>query len=250
MAKGQRTNRVQRRADVRPPYVFVSHDSRDADLAGAFSRLLTNVSHGLLKTFLSSERSTNQGIEYGAEWYPRIVSELSVATDVVCLLTRRSLRRPWILFEAGYAKARNAKVHGIAIGIPLAEVNGTGPFGNFQNCNDSEESLIGLVTQLLSRIPDSTPHAETVCSHVREFLAVNRAYAQAYAEEESARVGDHRGNGEVEGAKVTALSEIVAKLVKDLMAIADERARENFRSGESHSQPEALPVVSNSKGDA
>ena len=37
------------------PLVFISHDTRDADLAEAFSKLLKSVSAGMIKTFRSSD---------------------------------------------------------------------------------------------------------------------------------------------------------------------------------------------------
>jgi hypothetical protein len=38
------------------PLVFISHDTRDAGLAEAFSKLLSSVSAGMLKTFRSSDQ--------------------------------------------------------------------------------------------------------------------------------------------------------------------------------------------------
>ena len=78
--------------------IFISHDSRDAELAEALSKLLSSVSAGVLKSFRSSDRKGSQGIEYGVEWYPELMSRLDAASDVVCLLTPRSLDRPWILY--------------------------------------------------------------------------------------------------------------------------------------------------------
>lgn len=86
------------------PLVFISHDSRDAELAEAFSKLLKSVSAGMLKSFRSSDKKGNEGIEFGDEWYKTLMSKLEKASDVVCLLTERSLDRPWILYEAGVAK--------------------------------------------------------------------------------------------------------------------------------------------------
>src|SRR5258705_12150402 len=81
------------------PQVFISHDTRDSDIAEAFSKLLSSVSAGVLKSFRSSDNKGNQGIEYGVEWYPKIIDALQTASDVVCLLTENSINRPWILFE-------------------------------------------------------------------------------------------------------------------------------------------------------
>src|SRR5215210_3145772 len=108
--------------------IFISHDTRDAELAEAFSKLLSSVSAGVLKTFRSSDRKGSQGIEYGQEWYPELMRNLNLASDVVCLLTQRSLERPWILYEAGVAKGKlETQVIGIVLGIPLSRAS-TGPF--------------------------------------------------------------------------------------------------------------------------
>src|SRR3954469_11606553 len=102
-----------------PPMIFISHDTRDADLAEALSKLLSSVSAGVLKSFRSSDRKGSQGIEYGVEWYPELMKKLESASDIVCLLTSRSLDRPWILYEAGVAKGKlDTPVYGIAVGIP------------------------------------------------------------------------------------------------------------------------------------
>ncbi len=137
--------------------VFISHDTRDAKLAEAFSNLLKSVSAGVLKSFRTSDRKGTQGIEYGVEWYPEIIKNIQKASDVVCLLTQRSVDRPWILFEAGMAKGKlDTPILGVALGIPLGDVS-TGPFAQFQNCSDDEDSLTKLVFQLVDRIPNSEP---------------------------------------------------------------------------------------------
>ena len=144
------------------PLVFISHDSRDADLAEAFSKLLSGISAGILKSFRSSDKKGNQGIEFGVEWYPEVMTQIDSATDVVCLLTPNSLERPWILYEAGVAKGKmNIPVFGVALGIPLAKAS-TGPFAQFQNCGEDSDSLTKLVTQLMCRIPGAEPDKDTV----------------------------------------------------------------------------------------
>ncbi|MBU1634166.1 toll/interleukin-1 receptor domain-containing protein [bacterium] len=151
------------------PLVFISHDNRDAELAEAFSKLLKSVSAGMLKSFRSSDKKGTEGIEFGDEWYKRLMSKLETASDVVCLFTDRSLNRPWILYEAGVAKGKlDTPVHGIALGIPLKRVS-TGPFYQFQNCDDSEESLTKLVLQLARRIPGLESDLDVVKTQVKNF---------------------------------------------------------------------------------
>jgi hypothetical protein len=149
--------------------VFISHDSRDAEIAEAFGNLLSDVSVGTLKTFRSSDNLGTSGIAFGDEWYDAIVNKLSEATDVVALLTSKSIDRPWILYEAGIAAGKlSTRVIGIAIGLPLSKAV-TGPFSQFQNSADDEQSLTKLMLQLLQRNPDAAPRQETVALHVRAF---------------------------------------------------------------------------------
>lgn len=151
------------------PLVFISHDTRDAELAEAFSNLLKSVSAGVLKSFRTSDRRGNQGIEYGIEWYPEIIKNIQSASDVVCLLTERSVNRPWILFEAGMAKGKlDTPILGVALGLDLKNAS-TGPFAQFQNCGDDEDSLTKLVFQLVDRIPGSEPDRDTIAFQVGKF---------------------------------------------------------------------------------
>jgi TIR domain-containing protein len=151
------------------PLVFVSHDSRDAELAEAFSNLLTDASGGVLKSFRSSDRKGTAGIEFGAEWYNAIMGKLDDATDVVALLTANSIDRPWILYEAGVAKGKlNKQVFGVVVGIPLEQAS-RGPFAQFQNCGDDEDSLTKLVLQLIRRNSDAEPREEAVRRQVNAF---------------------------------------------------------------------------------
>ena len=151
------------------PLVFISHDTRDADLAEAFSRLLGSVSAGVLKSFRSSDRRGGQGIEYGVEWFPEIMEKLSRSSDVVCLLTPRSVDRPWILYEAGVAKGKlDSPVLGLVLGASF-QIASTGPFAQFQNTDDDVDSITALVMQLLRRIPNAEPDREAVANQVRLF---------------------------------------------------------------------------------
>ncbi len=149
--------------------VFISHDTRDAEYAEAFGNLLTDASGGVLKSFRSSDRKGTEGIEFGAEWYPSVMAALNESTDVVALLTQHSINRPWILYEAGVAKGKlDTTVFGVALGVPL-DLARTGPFAQFQNCSDDEDSLTKLVLQLIRRNPDAAPREEAVRRQVQAF---------------------------------------------------------------------------------
>lgn len=76
------------------PLVFISHDSRDADLAEAFDHFLTDASGGVIRTFRSSDQTGRAGIDYGEDWFSKVTNVLTDASDVVALLTPNSVGRP------------------------------------------------------------------------------------------------------------------------------------------------------------
>jgi hypothetical protein len=202
--------------------VFVSHDSRDSDIAEAFANLLSDVSAGTLKSFRSSDKRGNSGIEFGAEWYTSIMSQLDEATDVVALLTARSIDRPWILYEAGVAKGKlGTTVLGLALGVPLDKVS-TGPFGQFQNCGDDEDSLTRLVMQLLQRNPDASPREEAVRMQVKLFI---QSLSKVLAKTPKKAVAESGG----EDQNVAKLFEEVKAMVRELPERVDSKFQQISR---------------------
>jgi len=203
--------------------VFISHDSRDAELAEAFANLLSDVSAGTLKSFRSSDKKGTSGIEFGTEWYKAIMSQLGDATDVVALLTQHSIDRPWILYEAGVAKGKlDTNVLGIALGVPLEKVS-SGPFGQFQNCGDDEDSLTKLVVQLIRRNPDASPREEAVRVQVRVFLEGVKKLL-ALKGKPVAHVG-------TDDSSVAKLFEEVKVMVRELPERVDDRVRSVTKRG-------------------
>ncbi len=190
------------------PLVFISHDTRDAELAEAFSTLLKSVSAGVLKSFRTSDRKGNQGIEYGIEWYPEIIKNIQSASDVVCLLTERSVNRPWILFEAGMAKGKlDTPILGVALGIELKFAS-TGPFAQFQNCADDDESLTKLVVQLVSRIPGSEPDRDTIRFQVGKFKESAKKILASLATSTSGSPPNKSKQDEIENSSAKLFEEI------------------------------------------
>ena len=187
--------------DVIPsgPLVFISHDSRDAELAEAFSELLKSVSGGMIKTFHSSDRKAGDGIDFGEEWYNRLMTQLQVTSDVVCLFTERSLDRPWILFEAGVAKGKlDTPVVGVALGVPLSRVS-SGPFYQFQNMDDGVEDLTKLLHQLARRVPGSELDPGVVQAQIQAFKATEASILES--------VGSGGDGGDSEESSVAKLME-------------------------------------------
>jgi hypothetical protein len=204
------------------PLVFISHDSRDAELAEAFSKLLKSVSAGMIKTFRSSDKKGTEGIDFGDEWYKRLMIKLQSTTDVVCLFTENSLDRPWILFEAGVAKGKlNTPVIGIALGVPLGRIS-TGPFYQFQNVDDSEGDLTKLVHQLARRIPGLELDSDVI-----------KVQVSAFKKSES-DILKRITAGEGKKGKEAAEESPVAKLVEEIKALPSRVAE---RLGANRGRP-------------
>ncbi len=216
------------------PLVFISHDTRDAELAEAFSKLLSSVSAGVLKSFRSSDKRGNQGIAYGVEWYPEIMKKLADASDVVALLTHNSINRPWILYEAGVAKGKlDTPLLGIAIGIPLNKAN-NGPFAQFQNSSDDVDSLTKLVVQLVNRIPNSEPDTAIIKMQVDAFKkqAEEILTKQPITESEEGEL--------MEDSSVAKLFEEVKIMFQDLPQRIERNIEPNFRRRKFRFHPEML----------
>jgi len=203
------------------PLIFISHDSRDADLAEAFSKLLKSVSAGMIKTFRSSDKKGTDGIDFGDEWYKRLMGRLQSTSDVVCLFTERSLDRPWILFEAGVAKGKlNTPVVGVALGVHLSRVS-TGPFYQFQNMDDSEGDLAKLMHQLARRVPGLELDADVVRDQVAVFKKAEAEILKGFPS------GLAKKN-----AKDEAEDSPVAKLVEEMKALPSRVAERLAEDGE------------------
>lgn len=202
------------------PLVFISHDTRDADLAEAFGNLLTDASGGILRSFRSSDRKGTAGIEFGAEWWTAIMSKLDKATDVVALLTSFSVNRPWILYESGVAKGKlDTPVLGVAIGIKLEQAS-TGPFAQFQNCDDDVDSLTKLVLQLIKRNPQASPREEAVKRQVHVFIEIVQKIVKA-------RGDPAEMEKQSEDTSVAKMFEEVKVLVRDLPSRFESQLRED-----------------------
>ncbi len=204
------------------PLVFISHDTRDAELAESFSKLLSSVSAGVLKSFRSSDKKGPQGIEYGFEWYPEIMKKLDEATDVVCLLTQNSINRPWILYEAGVAKGKlNTPLLGISLGVPLGQVN-IGPFAQFQNCADDEDSLSKLVVQLVNRIPNSEPDIDVIKTQVSVFIIKSK---EIFSKHEKSKKNDVSIKSQDQALNIAKLFEEIKLMYSELPERIDRRVQ-------------------------
>jgi len=150
--------------------VFISHAAADRKLADAFVEFLEAVCAHQIKCVQSSSKESGTGIPYGAEWYPWIKNHVERAKTVVVLLTPESAAKPWILFEAGLAKAvadRNVIVVAVFMDPGSAFV---GPFAALQGLGISDEDLKKLAAEL-QKIADIKQSAIVVETLIKGFYA-------------------------------------------------------------------------------
>ena len=157
-------------------HVFISHDARDCHFAKLFYKLIEGASQELLQTFCSSRTGD---ITYGDEWYKKLMTEIDSSTAIICLLTKNSVKKPWILFEAGLAKGKfpNRKIRGLVIDT---NVRPHSPFSHFQQCKCEKEDVMELIKQLISEHTNSKTTNKDVVKviekHVNLFLkSINQA---------------------------------------------------------------------------
>jgi TIR domain len=90
--------------------IFISHIHEEATIAAAVRLFLSKFN---LDAFLSSDRWQ---LLPGERWFDRIIKELTDAEIVILLLSKNSVNRPWINFEAGWGWAKNRKLIPVCFG--------------------------------------------------------------------------------------------------------------------------------------
>ncbi len=87
--------------------VFISHISRETELAQALKQRLAKHFLGLLDIFVSSDRET---IQAGSKWLDEVDKALKSADLQIVLCSQESVGRPWVNFEAGAVWLRGIPV--------------------------------------------------------------------------------------------------------------------------------------------
>ena len=156
----------------------------------------------------------------------------------MCLLTPRSLDRPWLLYEAGVAKGKlGTAVYGIALGVARSRAS-TGPFAQFQNCDDDEESLTKVVMQLVERIPGSAHDHDAILMQVRTF--------KERAKEVLAKSGAVNGSQEdvpPDNSAIAKMFEEVKVMFRDLPGRFEPTATERDRPVRRRRLPPFHPMM-------
>jgi hypothetical protein len=161
---------IIRSSEKNEKFVFISHDARDCKLAKLFCKLVEGASQELIRTFCSSR---DGDLKCGQEWYNGIMNNIGKSNAIVCLLTKNSVRKPWILFEAGLSKGKFPEryIRGLSIDIKVKQNN---PFNNFQIYNCEKERVMKLMEELISELTDykitNKDVVKIIEKHTNQFL--------------------------------------------------------------------------------
>jgi hypothetical protein len=98
--------------------LFLSHSSKDKELATRFAQLLRSISLSQLEIWFSSDGSYAGGLRPGDRWFDEIKEKMAQSSAIVALITENSADSPWVLFESGIGAATQEKklivvTHGI-----------------------------------------------------------------------------------------------------------------------------------------
>ena len=98
--------------------LFLSHDTNDGQQAKALASALIRITLNQLMVWHSSDESGAGGLKPGHVWLDEIRARLNESRAVVVLLTKRSIAKPWVLFETGFGAANpDCDVIPVCIGI-------------------------------------------------------------------------------------------------------------------------------------
>jgi hypothetical protein len=93
--------------------VFISHISEESSIAAALKVGIRQAFGGEFPVFVSSDTTS---IKSGKPWYDEILAHLRTAEVVIVLVTKRSVDRRWINFEAGVGLGENSAVIPAVVG--------------------------------------------------------------------------------------------------------------------------------------
>lgn len=134
-------------AQVTKSSIFLSHSSKDKEMATALRALILSKTKNMLNVFCSSD---GESIPFGRNWVHTIEKGLSQSISLFVLLTPRSVYSTWVHFEAGIAYNRGIKVIPMCIdGISLSEM--TGPLTLIQGFDIKNHEGLNNIISVINR---------------------------------------------------------------------------------------------------
>lgn len=132
--------------------LFLSHNSDDKEKAQILANTISRITLNQISVWHSSDNSPVGGLRPGHVWLDEIRSQLNSSRAIVVLLTPKSIKTPWVLFESGFGAANpDCDVIPICVGIDNLS-NIPFPLAMYQSYQLSDyNSLRRFVEKLLGK---------------------------------------------------------------------------------------------------
>lgn len=126
--------------------VFISHITEESDLAICFKIWIEKLFLGNYSVFVSSDKDS---IPLGTKWLEGIDNSLSDCKVIILLCSPKSIKRPWINFEAGCGWIKKIPVIPIChSGLKLQSL--PFPIGFLQGVDLSDDTMLERLLKSLS----------------------------------------------------------------------------------------------------
>jgi hypothetical protein len=131
--------------------ILISHAHADDVAAATLAEAIERVSLRQLSPWYSSDTSGGGGLRAGDLWMRRVLDQLNASRAVISLVTPRSANQPWLLFEAGFAAARDGiRLIPVTLGLS-SDTDLPGPLAGYQVFQLTDaQSLTAMLRKLLS----------------------------------------------------------------------------------------------------
>lgn len=133
--------------------IFISHIAEERQLANIIKENIQKDFLGLIEVFVSSD---NESISVGEKWLHTIEKNLECTEVMLIICSKKSVKRPWINFEAGAGWIRNIPVIPICH-TDITPINLPIPLNMLQAIEAGTVCGIQKLYQVLAK----TIHAET-----------------------------------------------------------------------------------------
>ncbi len=175
--------------DVRK--VFISHTSQEAPLALLLKGWIDSHFSGEVETFVSKS-----DITAGAQWLQAVESAIRDASLVVVLCSPLSVRKTWVIFEAGGAWGRNVRLLPVChSGLAVADL--PSPLSAFQGLGvanpDFGTQLVRTMREVLGVAPSMPANDDELVEKVQRTLEGARQDANRFDVFLSAPMSSLRG---------------------------------------------------------
>jgi hypothetical protein len=159
--------------------VFISHSSRDQELARLLIELLRAAIPDLHHTAIRCTSVPGYKLEGGAHTGPQLREELLQASVFIGLLTRDSLASSYVLFELGARWGANTRLKPLrAAGLELSELRAPLTERHVQSCDD-ESDLHQMLEEISRDLTMELVGAYVYVGHLRRLVELSKAHAQA-----------------------------------------------------------------------